>query len=247
MCAPSASPDCIARYGPCEGLLSTIASPSAIVRRPIHFVIVAAGLLAAGPGCKTRVPSLDAPFADSFDRAELGADWHDTGHGASIKDGKLNLVRAYNHPVWLRRKLTRNVQIDFDAVSRSPAGDLKVELFGDGESFDDDKGRYDPTSYMIVMGGWHNSKSIISRLGEHDEAVKVARDRTGAEPLVTPGKTYHFTVTRRGGAIDWKIDGAPYLAWNDPEPLGGPGHEFFAINDWEADVSFDNLTIRPVE
>lgn len=221
------------------------------MRSHIHLAIVA-GLLFAGTGCKPRVQTIDAPFSDNFDRAELGPDWLDTGHGAgihaaSIKDGKLNLVRAYNHPVWLRRKLPRNVQIDFDATSRSPAGDLKVEMFGDGESFDADKGRYDPTSYMIVMGGWNNSKSIISRLGEHDEAVKVARDRTGAEPLVIPGRSYHFTITRRGGAIDWKIDGAPYLAWNDPEPLAGAGHEFFAINDWEADVSFDNLTIRPVE
>ncbi len=199
------------------------------------------------PACKPRVQTIDAPFSDKFDRTDLGPDWLDTGHAARIKDGKLNLAKAYNHPVWLRRKLPRNVQIDFDAVSQSPAGDLKVELYGDGESFDSDKGRYDPTSYMIVMGGWNNSKSIISRLGEHDEAVKVARDRTGNEPLVIPGRTYHFTVTRRGGAIDWKIDGAPYLAWNDPEPLGGAGHEFFAINDWEADVSFDNLTIRPVE
>jgi hypothetical protein len=217
------------------------------VRSPFHLIIVAAGLLAAGAACKPRVQPLSAPFVDNFDRAELGPDWMDTGHGASIKDGKLAMAKAYNHPVWLRRKLPRNVQIEFDAVSRSPAGDLKVELYGDGESFDADKGRYDPTSYMLVMGGWHNSKSIISRLGEHDEAVKAARDRSGPEPLVSPGKPYHFTITRRGGTLDWKIDGAPYLTWNDPEPLNGPGHEFFAINDWEADVSFDNLTIRPVE
>ena len=202
--------------------------------------------MAAGSGCKPRIPVIDAPFADTFDRVDLGADWLDTSQGARIRDGKLNLAQAHNHPVWLRRKLPRNVQIDFDAVSRSPAGDLKVEVFGDGESFDPDKGRYDPTSYMIVMGGWNNSRSIISRQGEHDEAVKAARDRDGAQPLVVLGRTYHFTITRRGGVIDWKLDGAPYLSWTDPQPLEGPGHEFFAINDWEADVSFDNLTIRPV-
>jgi hypothetical protein len=217
------------------------------VNKTVLPSLVAAAVAFAGPACKPRIQTINAPFSDTFDRADLGPDWLDTGHGATIKDGKLCLARAYNHPVWLRRKLPRNVQIDFDAVSKSPAGDLKVELFGDGESFDPDKDRYDPTSYMIVMGGWHNSKSIISRLGEHDEAVKVARDRTGAEPLVTVGRTYHFTVTRRGGTIDWKIDGAPYLSWTDPEPLAGPGHEFFAVNDWEADVSFDNLAIRPLE
>jgi hypothetical protein len=209
-------------------------------------MFLATSLLLASSACRPRLPVIDAPFTDNFDRAELGTDWLDTSHVAKIKDGKLNLVKAYNHPVWLRRKLPRNVQIDFDAVSRSPAGDLKVELFGDGESFDPDKGRYDPTSYMIVFGGWTNSRSIISRLGEHDEAVKTAYDRVGAEPLVLPGQTYHFTITRRGGTIDWKLNGAPYLSWTDPQPLYGAGHEFFAINDWEADVSFDNLTIRPL-
>jgi hypothetical protein len=209
-------------------------------------MFLAASLLLASSACRPRLPVIDAPFTDNFDRAELGADWLDTSHVAKIKDGKLNLVKAYNHPVWLRRKLPRNVQIDFDAVSHSPAGDLKVELFGDGESFDPDKGRYDPTSYMIIFGGWTNSRSIISRLGEHDEAVKAAYDRVGAEPLVLPGQTYHFTIRRQGGTIDWKLNGAPYLSWTDPQPLAGAGHEFFAINDWEADVSFDNLTIRPL-
>ena len=41
------------------------------------------------------------------------------------------------------------------------------------------------------------------------------------------------------------IDGQPFLAWTDPEPLAGPGHEYLAINDWESDVTFDNLPIRP--
>jgi hypothetical protein len=217
------------------------------VRNTIFLALLAAALTCLPSACRSRVQTIETPFSDNFDRAELGPDWLDTSHAARIKDGKLNLVGAHNHPVWLRRKLPRNGQIDFDAVSQSPAGDLKVELYGDGESFDPDKGRYDPTSYMVVMGGWHNSKSIISRLGEHEDAVKVARDRNGPEPLVVPGKTYHFTVTRRGGTVDWKIDGAPYLSWTDPEPLFGAGHEFFAINDWEADVSFDNLTIRAVE
>ncbi len=211
------------------------------------FAISLGALLLASGGCKPKIPAIVAPFTDNFDRAELGPDWLDTSHVAKLKDGKLNLSNAHNHPVWLRRKLPRNVQIDFDAVSKSPAGDLKVELYGDGESFDPDKGRYDPTSYMIVLGGWHNSKSIISRLGEHDEAVKASFDRVGNDPIVLPGQSYHFTIVRKGGTIDWKINGQPYLSWTDPEPLYGNGHEFFAINDWEADVSFDNLSIRPVK
>ena len=203
----------------------------------------------AALGCKARVPTITSPFVDDFERAEPGPDWLDTSGGAyRIADAKLNVTRAYNHPLWLRRKLPRDVVIEFDVMSKSPAGDIKVELYGDGESFDPDKNRYDPTSYVIVLGGWNNSDSIIGRLGEHDDAVKASRTRApGQPPPVELGRTYHFTITREDGRIDWKLDGTPFLAWTDPAPLSGPGHEFFAVNDWEAEVHFDNLRIRPAK
>lgn len=213
--------------------------------------LVSASLLVfaalAFTGCKARVPAITSPFSDDFERVEPGPDWLDTSGGTyRITAGRLNVSHAYNHPLWLRRKLPHDLVIEFDVMSKSPAGDIKVELFGDGESFDPDKGRYDPTSYLIVFGGWGNSDSIIGRLGEHDDAVKASRARRPDQPPpVEVGRTYHFGITRRGGLIDWKIDGAPFLAWTDPSPLSGPGHEFFAINDWESDVHFDNLRISP--
>jgi len=214
-----------------------------------HKLAIASLFVAAlaGLGCKARVRAITSPFSDDFERVEPGPDWLDTSGGAySIADGRLNAKRAYNHPLWLRRQLPRDVVVEFDVVSKSSAGDIKVELFGDGESFDPDKGRYDPTSYLIILGGWNNSSSIIGRLGEHDDAVKAAKKRApGQPPLVELGRSYHFTITRQGGLIDWKLDGAPFLAWTDPSPLSGSGHEFFAIDDWEADVYFDNLRIRP--
>jgi hypothetical protein len=141
----------------------------------------------------------------------------------------------------LRRGLPGDLVVEIEAMSTSPEGDLKVELFGDGESFDRDGNRYEATGYMFVFGGWQNSLSIIGRLGEHDDAVKARR----TEPRVEVGRTYHWTITKRGGNIDWKIDGQPFLAFHDPAPLGGPNHQFFAINDWQTDVHFDNLRIRP--
>ncbi|HEX4403565.1 MAG TPA: hypothetical protein VH560_01975, partial [Polyangia bacterium] len=155
--------------------------------------------------------------------------------------GALTVKNGYNHPAWLRQRLPRDVVIDFDATSRSPAGDLKVELFGDGESFDHDHAAYTSTGYVLIFGGWHNSLSVICRIHEHDDGRKAQR----ADVHVQPGHTYHWTVTRRGATIDWKIDGKPFLTWTDPEPLAGPGHEYLAFNDWEADVSFDNLQIKP--
>ncbi len=188
-----------------------------------------------------------APFSDGFGRDVLGSDWLDTGRTARIKDGRLVLARAYNHPVWLRRKLPRNAVIEFDATTHSAAGDLKVELYGDGESFDSSGSTYLPTSYVVVLGGWDNTKSILGRLGEHEGFVKTFRTRENDEPVAVPGRTYHFAITRKGGRVDWKLDGAAYLSWDDPTPLQGPGHEYFAFSGWESEVSFDNLSIKPLD
>jgi hypothetical protein len=214
-----------------------------VTRSRSLFVSASMIALALGAGCKAQVPAISAPFSDPFERVDLGAAWLNTGAEYRIAGGKLNVARAYNHPLWLRKKLPRDVVVELDAMSKSPQGDLKIELFADGESFDADKGRYDPTGYMFVFGGWSNQLSIIGRKGEHDEGVKARR----SSPPVVPGQTYHWKITRKGGQLDWQIDGQPFLSWSDPEPLTGAGQEFFGINNWDADVYFDNLQIRPAQ
>jgi hypothetical protein len=198
-------------------------------------------LATAAVGCRARTPPPNTPFSDDFERTELGPGWNVTGPGYRIAEGQLEVTNGYNHPAWLRRPLPQNVLIDLDVASKSPAGDIKVELYGDGESFDPDKGGYTSTGYVLIFGGWHNSLSVICRQDEHGEGRKAERNDVRVEPF----RRYHFTIARRGGAIDWAIDGRPFLAWTDPAPLGGAGHEYFAVNDWEADVTFDNLSIRP--
>jgi len=194
-----------------------------------------------GVACRAKDPPINEPFLDSFQRAELGPTWNNTGGDYRINDGTLTVKNAYNHPAWLRRKLPANAVIDVDVVSRSAAGDLKVELYGDGESSAVDRGAYDSTGYVMIFGGWHNSLSVICRNNEHDQGRKAQR----SDIHVQPGRTYHWTIVRQGGLLDWKLDGQPFLSWTDPEPLRGPGHEYLGVNDWEADVSFDNLSIRP--
>lgn len=196
---------------------------------------------AGGGGCRSRNEPAPGPFADNFERAELGPDWRDTGGGYAIAQGKLVARNGYNHPLWLRKPLPRDAAIDLDVQSQSPTGDIKLELYGDGESFDPDRGGYVSSGYVLIFGGWSNSLSVICRHNEHDEGRKAAR----TDRRVEPGRSYHFTITRKGGQIDWKIDGAPFLSWTDPEPLAGRGHEYLALNDWEAPVLFDNVVIAP--
>jgi len=213
-----------------------------LVLAPVGFVAIAVAVLGLGTGCRVKNDVTTAPFSDDFQRSDLGSSWNATAPNYHISDGRLTVANAYNHPAWLRKKLPRNAAIEFDAMSKSPAGDLKIEVYGDGESFDPDKGGYVSTGYVLIFGGWRNSLSVICRNNEHDDGRKAER----TAPKVELGRTYHWSITRKDGAIDWRIDGQPFLAWTDPEPLVGAGHEYLAVDDWEAEVFFDNFNIRPL-
>lgn len=205
-------------------------------RRALPIAVALLGL-----GCRVKTQPITEPFSDDFERAEVGPQWLNTGAEYRVAGGRLNIAGAHNHPLWLRRTLPRDFVVELDAVSTSPDGDLKIELCGDGVSFDPDGNRYDTTGYVLFFGGHRNTNSIIGRLGEHD--AQIAAERTDVR--VVPNRVYHWTVSKKGGKLDWLIDGKPFLSYVDPSPLSGAGHEFFAFNDWETNVFFDNLRIRP--
>jgi hypothetical protein len=218
------------------------------MRRMAPLLLFAA---AADPGCTcTELPesrpavAITAPFRDDFDRAELGPDWRDTSgadHAYKIENGELVARIGHNHPLWLTRTLPRNAVIELDCWSASDDGDLKVEAWGDGKSFATDLvGQYTSTSYNFIFGGWKNTTSTLARMHEH------GGDRqTRAAPRVVKGQKYHWRIARSGGRVDWSIDGQPFLAYDDPAPLDGDGHRFFAFTDWEAELHFDHLVITP--
>ena len=185
---------------------------------------------AVGPG----------PFTDDFDRAELGELWHNTGGPYELRDGKLHIRGARNKPLWLRRALPHDVRIEFDVRSESESGDIKVEVFGDGES-KATTDSYTATSYVVVFGGWNNSTNIIARMDEHapDRAV-------GPRYPVVKGRTYRLKIERRGSVITAWADDHQLATMNDREPLSGRGHDHFAFNNWDSDLWFDNLRITPL-
>jgi hypothetical protein len=69
---------------------------------------------------------------------------------------------------------------------------------------------------------------------------------TKTDVKVEKGRKYHFRIERRGGHLDWQIDGKPFMAYDDARPLEGLGHSFLGINDWQAELHFDNLKITPL-
>lgn len=187
----------------------------------------------------SKAQPIQGTFTDTFDRQELGSDWHDTSDRLyRISDGKLTIQKAYNHPLWLKRPLPRNAIIEFDVQSKTPDGDIKVEAWGDGKTYATTKGAYLASSYVFIFGGWGNRVGALCRLDEH------ANDRVERKDMrVETNRTYRFKITRQGNQITWEIDGKPFLSMNDPNPLEGDHHRYFGFNNWESALVFDNLTI----
>jgi hypothetical protein len=189
-------------------------------------------------------------FTERFDRAELGSDWLNTGAPYRVERGHLSFQSAHNHPLWLNRVLPREVRVEFDCTALSADADVKVELFGDGRSYESAEdvqrdAQYTATGYVFILGGWKNKVSTIVKQQEH----AWQHDRTvprSTDFRVELGRSYHWTITRAGARIEWKLDGKAFLAWDDPTPLEGPGHDHFAFTGWESPVACENLKIDPL-
>jgi hypothetical protein len=197
-------------------------------------------LLAA---CKVREqPPITEAWQHDFDDG-LGDLFFATGDGYRAQAGALSARGAHNHPLWLRKKLPRDVRIELEAWSTEPRGDIKIEVFGDGRSYDADGGAYMATGYAVIFGGWHNTRSMIARLDEHGPDVV---QRT--EPKVIPKQRYRWRIERRHNVLTWYVDNmeTPFLRYEDPRPLEGAGHEYLGFNNWETDTWFDNLVITPL-
>jgi hypothetical protein len=189
---------------------------------------------------------ISAPFQDDFDRTVLGSDWRQISNAWSLKEGKLCGKEARNRGVWLQRKLPINARIEFDAMSDSPDGDIKAELWGDGQSGATKASYTNATSYLTIFGGWKNTFHVLARIDEHAKdrlEVKLnPSSNLDREKPVEPGRTYSFRVEREDGkTISWWVDGNLIHRLEDSSPLTGAGHEFFGFNNWEVPVCFDNV------
>jgi hypothetical protein len=195
--------------------------------------------------------AIKAVFEDAFERGEIGPDWNLTSPVWRIDGGKLCGEGAKNHPAWLARKLPTNARIEFEAMSKSPDGDLKVELWGDGKSFAKATSYTDASSYIAIFGGWKNTFHVLARIDEHAKdrpELKLDPDSPDlrARPI-RPNNMYHFKIERSDGkTVRWYVDDLEIMTFADPNPLKGPGHEYLGFNDWDVPVCFDNLKITPL-
>jgi len=203
------------------------------------------------PASRPDSAPLNQPFIDHFDAATLSSDWRPTSTVWRIENGRLCGRGAHNHPVWLQRRIPKNARITFTAESDSVDGDLKVEIWGDGQSEAKTVSYTNATSYLFILGGWKNHFHVLARIDEHapdrlerrvSEAATDPRDRP-----VLPGVKYRFAIERTDGrTVRWTLDGAEMAKLTDPMPLAGQGHEYLGFNNWEVRACFDDLNIVPL-
>lgn len=216
------------------------AHPSALVLSALVVSAAVVAVLGSAAGClpKRGHDEKPAPFADAFDRTELGPKYKKSGGSWHIEPGSsgggaLHTLGDRNQPLWLDVPLARNVRVEFTTVSRSPAVDTKIEIFGDGVRHE--------SGYIVIIGGWKNTITTIARLDEHEATRQAVR--RGFEP----GRKYRWTVQRTDGkTLELFIDGEPVVAYRDDAPLFGPKNDRLAFTSWESDVVYDDLVITPL-
>ncbi len=214
---------------------------------------VAPKKVAPAPPCNAGSdPLLTETFKDDFDRTELGNDWATSSYGAyAIRGGRVCTQKPRNHPLWLKKRLPANVRVELEATAYSPDGDVKVELFGDGCSFDTEGKGYMATSYVAVLGAHKNTEHWLARMDEHGIGAKKTPLLAGTGSIqngkLVQNQTYKLELSRTDGrTFSFKVDGVLVHEMADDKPLAGAGHDHFSLNGWEATVCFDKVTITPL-
>lgn len=193
-----------------------------------------------------------AALATLADESGLGPNWRQAQTTAwRVENGQLCGQNARNHGVWLRRRLPENARIEFTATTHSADGDLKAEVWGDGQSSATSMSYTNATSYLTIFGGWKNSLHVLARIDEHGSDRKASAVVQGADDVarakVQPGRAYRFKIERTDGkTLRWYVDGELVHTFEDPAPLAGVGHDHFGFNDWQARVCFDNVKVTPL-
>ena len=167
--------------------------------------LVASALAVAG--CKIEKLPPAGPSSDDFERAAARRrlDRRPAATGASA-DGELVIDHAYNHPLWLKKPIPRRrrhrARLLVQRRRRRPQGrglGRRPEL------------RRDDVLHRHQLR-LHLRRLAQPDLGDraHERARQRSQDRA-ATCASSKGKKYHWRIARKGGHIDWQIDGKPFL------------------------------------
>lgn len=95
------------------------------------------------------------------------------------------------------------------------------------------------SGYTFHLGGWRiPDYAVLSRGAD----VTILDSTFRAEAFV-PGRTYKMMMEREGGTVRLAIDGITVLAYRDPEPLEGPGHQQFGFEVVDTSFAIDDVDV----
>ncbi len=157
--------------------------------------------------------------------------------------------------VWLNKKLSGNLQIEYDRVLRMGKGcndrvsdlnqfwmatDPKNDtLFTRRGKFDE----YDNLSlYYVGMGGWNNT---TTRFRKYLAGAKpVIKEYTDQEHLLEAEKVYHIKTIVKNGTSSFWVNGELFFNYTDPSPLTSG---YFGFRSLQSRQEIRNLKIYAID
>jgi len=149
--------------------------------------------------------------------------WQLEDKNASINDGKLYWDTGHHLSAILQQNIPmENVIIEFDGQVDSNG--INVYLHNENDE-----------GYVVVLGGWHNTKSgsEVGKLGENRVLVR--------SKVWEPGRWHHYKVIRQGDDLKAFVDG--HTIFERTVTSRYPGTWKLKFNSWKARIGIDNIKI----
>lgn len=174
-------------------------------------------------------------FSDDFEQKLDTAVWivemePKPSSSVTVEDGKLVLNTRGGVTVWLNKRLTGDIRIEYTRkviMNNGPndrVSDLNNFWMATDPKHDDlftRQGKFEEydslNMYYTGMGGNTNSTTRFRKYQGGDR--KLLQEYLDSTHLLKPDKEYHIAIVVSGNTTRFFVDGECYFAYNDPEIL----------------------------
>jgi len=197
----------------------------------LFFLLMSTALARAEP-----LPQGRLIFSENFDGALDPALWITEiaplpGSTVQARDGKLVLDTRGGVTVWLNKKLSGNLLIEYHRKVLVQGGandrlsDLNQFWMASGTHADTPFGRdgvfesYDGLRmYYVGMGGNSNTSTRLRKYEGNGER-RLLQEHSDAAHVLQANKDYLIQTVIKDGSTSFHVDGVRYFSFTDPEPL----------------------------
>ncbi len=158
--------------------------------------------------------------------------------------------------VWLNKKLSGNIQIEYDRVVRmgkqcndrvSDMNQFWMATDPKKDSLFTRRGKFaeydDLSLYYVGVGGWYNSATRFRKYLT-PASKPVIKEYTDKEHLLEAEKIYHVKTIVKDGTTSFWLNGVLYFEYKDPSPLTSG---YFGFRSLQSRQEIRNLKIYALE